>query len=120
MFFQRPLTTKNLSKHKILKHFLDTVDNNCICRYHDDPYFKNIPNVVLLDYIHKLSDEGYLKSNIRHVVLTAKAYSYLTDYRNAKIKTVLLHLARPVSYFLSWILGVASGVFVEYLIRHIL
>lgn len=120
MFRQKPLTFKNLSKHKILKHFLETADGNCICRYYDDPYFQNISNVVLLDYIHELSDDGYLKSNIRHVVLTAKAYSYMTDRRNARIKTILLHLSRPVSYFISWILGVASGVLVEYLIRHIL
>nr|DAZ00042.1 MAG TPA: hypothetical protein [Caudoviricetes sp.] len=120
MFHQKPLTFKNLSKHKILKHFLETADNNCICRYYDDPYFQNISNAVLLNYIHELSDDGYLKSNIRHVVLTAKAYSYMTDRRNTRIKTVLLHLARPVSYFLSWIFGIASGVLVEYLIRHFL
>lgn len=120
MFSQKPLKLKNLTKHKVLKHFIENADDNCVYRYYNDPYFQNVPNVILLDYIQELSDDGYLKPRVRHVILTTKSYSYLADYRNAKIKSFLLHLSCPISHFLSWIFGVASGVLIEYLIRRLL
>ena len=52
--FAPSLNPKRLSRHTVLKHFIETADMNCICRYYDDPYFKNIPNAVLLDYIDEL------------------------------------------------------------------
>lgn len=113
MLLNRPLNPKHLSKHKILKHFIETADQNCISNYYNDPYFRHIPSAVLFEYIKQLEEEGYLRAMLRHVILKAKAYSYLSDRRNQIIKK----LARPVSSFIAWILGIASTLLAEYLIR---
>ena len=86
MLLNRPLNPKHLSKHKILKHFIETADQNCISNYYNDPYFRHIPSAVLLEYIKQLEEEGYLRAMLRHVILKAKAYSYLSDRRNQIIK----------------------------------
>ena len=117
--FAPSLNPKRLSRHTVLKHFIETADMNCICHYYDDPYFKNIPNAVLLDYIDELVKDGYVKHYIRHVVLTAKAYSYLSERRDARIREIILHLTRPVSYLLAWVLGMLSTVIAEILIWQI-
>ena len=78
-----------------------------------------IPNAVLLDYIDELVKDGYVKHYIRHVVLTVKAYSYLSERRDARIREIILHLTRPVSYLLAWMLGILSTVIAEILIRQI-
>lgn len=117
--FRFPLKPKQLSKHAILKHFIETVDMNGICHYYNDPYFKNIPNAVLSIYIDELVKDGYVKRYIRHITLTAKGYSYLSERRNARIKEIVLHLTRPVSYLIAWALGIASTVIAEILIRQI-
>lgn len=117
--FAPSLNPKHLSRHTVLKHFIETADMNCICRYYDDPYFKDIPHTVLLDYIDELVKDGYVKRYIRHITLTVKAYSYLSERRNAIIKEFILHLARPVSYLLAWMFGILSTVIAEILIRQI-
>lgn len=117
--FTSSLNPKHLSQHAVLKHFIETADMNCICHYYDDPYFKDIPHSVLLAYIDQLVKEGYVKRYIRHVVLTAKAYSYLSECREARIREVVLRLTRPVSYLLAWIFGILSTLIAEILIRQI-
>ena len=117
MFKQSPLKLKHLSKHTVLKHFIETADKNRISQYHMDPYFSEIPNEILLEYIHQLADDGYLKPMLRHVVLNFKAYSYLSDRRSAQIKHFFSRLCRPLSYLVVWILGVYSTLVTEYLVR---
>ena len=119
MFRRAPLKLKHLSKHAVLKHFIETADKNRISQYHMDPYFNEIPNDILLEYIHQLADEGYLKPMLRHVVLNFKAYSYLSDRRDAQIKNFFAHLSRPVSYFIVWLLGIVATLVTEYLIHTI-
>ena len=65
------------------------------------------------EILKQLEEEGALRAMLRHVILKAKAYSYLSDRRNQIIKK----LARPVSSFIAWILGIASTLLAEYLIR---
>lgn len=116
--FKKPLSKNgHLSKHQILKHFIETADKDCISRYYFDPYFKNLPKIILQDYIKELSEEGYVNPCVRHVVLTVKAYSYLHDRRTEKFNKILSVLGRPVSYLLTWILGILSAVVVQYLIK---
>nr|DAS45554.1 MAG TPA: hypothetical protein [Caudoviricetes sp.] len=62
-----------------------------------------IPNAVLLDYIDELAKDGYVKHYIRHVVLTAKAYSYYTVPRHVQYSLN----KNIVSHFL----GTCTGVF---------
>ena len=117
MFSKSPLKPSRISKHKILKHFVETADRNMICNYYKDPYFQLIPSVVLLDYIRQLAEDGYLKPMWRHVVLNVKAYSYLPEYRSQRRKSIIQHLTRPVSHLLTWALGIASALLIEYLIN---
>lgn len=108
---------KTLTKHQVLRHFIKTADQNAISRYYFDPYFQDIPHTILLEYIKELSEEGYLKPMQRHVVLKAKAYSYLSERRQNKIEKFLSYLGRPISCLIAWILGILSTVLAEYLIR---
>lgn len=108
---------KSLTKHQVLKHFIETADPNCISHYYSDPYFKNVPNTILLEYIKELSNEGYLKPMQRHVVLKAKSYSYLPDRNKNRIKKFLSILGRPVSYLLTWLLGILSAIVIQYLLK---
>ena len=111
------LRHKPLTKHQVLLHFIKTADGNAISRYYSDTYFKHTPRIILLEYIKELSEEGYLKPMQRHVVLKAKAYSYLDDRRRNRIEKLLSYLGRPISYIIVWGLGILSTVLTEYLIH---
>lgn len=112
-----PLRHKTLTKHQVLLHFIKTADGNAISRYYSDTYFKYTPHIILLEYIKELSEEGYLKPMQRHVVLKAKAYSYLYNRRRNKIEKFLSYLGRPISYIIVWGLGILSTILTEYLIH---
>ncbi len=112
-----PLRHKPLTKHQVLVHFIKTADRNAISRYYSDTYFEYTPHILLLEYIKELSEEGYLKPMQRHVVLKAKAYSYLHDRRKNRIDKLLSSLGRPISYIIAWGLGILSTILTEYLIH---
>lgn len=106
-----------LTNHQVLVHFIKTADRNAISRYYSDAYFKYTPHILLLEYIKELSEEGYLKPMQRHVVLKAKAYSYLYNRRKNRIEKLLSYLGRPISYTIVWGLGILSAILTEYLIH---
>ena len=58
--------------------------------------------------------EGYVKNtfNSSNFQLTQKALH--------ELKFMIPYIARPLSCLLSWILGIISAVFAEYLIQHLL
>lgn len=117
LIFKFQLHHKPLTKHQILLHFIETADRNAISHYYSDNYFRDIPNIILLEYIKELSEEGYLKPMQRHVVLRAKAYSYPSEHRRIRIEKFLSYLGRPISYVIAWGLGILSSVLTEYLIH---
>lgn len=105
------------SKHQTLMHFIKTADSNCISHYYSDPFFSATPNLLLQNYIHELAKDGYVKPRLRHVLLTSKAYSYIHDLRVARFYKILGVLGRPISYLISWVLGILSAVIVQHLLN---
>mgnify|MGYP003293533369 CR=1 FL=1 len=105
------------SKHQTLIHFIETADSNCISRYYSDSFFSTTPNLLLQNYIRELAEDGYVKPRLRHVLLTTKAYSYIHDLRIARFYKILEILGRPISYLISWGLGILSAVIVQHLLN---
>lgn len=105
------------TKHQTLKHFIETADMNCISHYYSDSFFSSTPKPLLQKYINELSQDGYVKPYIRGVLLLPKSYSYIYDYRMELFFKVLSTLGRPISHLVSWSLGIASAVIVQYIIE---
>ena len=93
MLLNRPLNPKHLSKHKILKHFIETANQNCVSNYYNDPYFRHIPSAVLLEYIKQLEEEGYLRAISDGYRLLSMSYFINADgpalYMLAKYPSVI-------------------------------
>lgn len=108
---------KVISKHQVLKHFIKTADNNLICNYYFDEDLKQIPREILYEYLSELEADGYIRKRHRHVVLTGKAYSYTHECRMQILDKVFSVLGRPISYLLSWGLGILSALIIQHLIN---
>ena len=108
---------KTPSKHQVLKYFIATADSHSVCDYYFDKNLKQMPREILYEYLKELETDGYVKKRQRHIVLTGKAYSYPDEYRMRILNKVLSVLGRPVSYLLTWILGILSALIIQYLIN---
>ena len=107
---------KVITKHKLLLHFIDTVNNNCESRYYIDPALSEIPKELLDDLINELAAEGYLVRRVRAVRLKPKAFSYRHDRRIKILSKAISILGRPISYLITWVLGILSSLLIQYLI----
>ena len=103
---------KKISRHRVIMRLLKISDDRCICNYHTDPVLSQLPSPSLQELLFELEKEGYLKKNVRHVVLRLKAYEYPSRRRNE----IIQKLFRPVSSFVSWAIGILSAVLIRYLI----
>lgn len=108
---------KSITKHKLLLHFIDTADNNCESRYYFDPTLSEIPKGLLNALIDELAAEGYLTRRVRAVHLKPKAFSYKRDRRIKFFSKAASILGRPVSYLITWVLGILSSLLIQYLIN---
>lgn len=111
------MKNNQISKEKLLLLFVKTSDNNCESHFYFDPSFSTIPKPLLYDFIDELEAEGYLEKKLRTVQLKPKAYSYKRDRRICYFKKFVSVLGRPVSYLITWLLGITSAVLVQYLIH---
>ncbi|MBQ8640402.1 MAG: hypothetical protein IJ468_14760 [Lachnospiraceae bacterium] len=105
------------SKYKTLKRLIKISDKKCISQYYTDPYIQTIPKPILEQYLDELAEEKYLKPRIRHVILLSKAYSYDEECRKALLNKIIAVFGRPITYLLTWMLGIASAVIIQYLIN---
>lgn len=103
---------KKISRHRVIMRLLKISDDQCICDYHTDPVLSQLPSPSLQELLFELEKEGYLKKNVRHVVLRLKAYEYPFHRR----KEILQKLLHPVSNLVSWAVGILSAVLIQYLI----
>lgn len=108
---------KTITKDKLLLHFVNTSNNNCESEFYFDPALSDMPNELLYDLISELAEEGYLIKRIRAVRLKPKAYSFKHDRRIARFSKIVSVLGRPISYSITWGLGILSALLIEYLLK---
>ena len=83
--------------------------------YYADSFFSDIPKAILCAYFEELAQDGYIKPMIRNVRLLPKAYSYSQDRRKKILSKALNVLGRPITYLITWILGIVSALLIQYL-----
>lgn len=108
---------KILSKHKIIMRLIKISDTQHVSQYYSDPILSRIPSPDLQAILFELAEQKYLKKNIRHVVLTYKCYQYPHEHQKEVIWKIFTAIARPFSLLISWCIGVASALLIEYLIN---
>lgn len=99
------------SKHQMLKYFIEVAGHDLICNYYFDENLKKIPREIFYEYLNELEADGYIRKMHRYIKLTGKGYSYPHEHRMQLFDKILSVLGRPVSYLLSWALGILSALF---------
>lgn len=106
------------SKHQLLKYFIEVAGHDLICNYYFDENLKRfLAKFSMTEYLNELKADGYIRKMHRYIKLTGKGYSYPHEYRMQLFDKILSVLRRPVSYLLSWALGILSSLIVQHLIN---